>query len=115
MPDLRQLARQHLEAARSSEHGRSADRILHDGHLRQSVIALVAGTELSEHNSPQAGSIHVLEGALRVTGLEPTEVTAGELVLLTHRRHAVTALADTVFLLTTVTGLEDEEAHGDPV
>ncbi len=114
MPDLRQLADEHLEAARGSEHGRSADRILHDGHLRQSVIALVAGIELSEHNSPQAGTIHVLEGALRVTGLEEPEVSAGELVLLTHRRHAVTALEDSVFLLTTVTGLEGEEAHGDP-
>lgn len=115
MPDLTQLASRHLAEARASEHGRSAERILHDGHLRQSIIALRAGTELGEHNSPPAGTIHVLEGAVRVTGLDEAEVSAGELELLTHRRHAVTALEDSVFLLTTVTGLDDEQAHGDPV
>jgi quercetin dioxygenase-like cupin family protein len=114
MPDLTQLAREHLEAARVSEHGRSADRILHDGHLRQSIIALVAGTELNEHNSPPAASIQVLQGAVRVTGLDDAEVSAGELEILTHRRHAVTAIEDSVFLLTTVTGLDDEGAHSDP-
>ncbi|AEG43201.1 cupin [Isoptericola variabilis] len=115
MPDLTQIAREHLETARASEHGRSAERILHDKHLRQSIIALRSGAELGEHNSPPAGSIHVLEGAVRVTGLDDAEVRAGELEVLTHRRHAVTALEDSVFLLTTVTGLDDEQAHGDPV
>jgi quercetin dioxygenase-like cupin family protein len=114
MPDLTQLAREHLEAARVSEHGRSADRILHDRHLRQSIIALTAGTELSEHNSPPAASIQVLQGAVRVTGNEEAEVSAGELAVLAHRRHSVVALEDSVFLLTTVTGLDDEQAHSDP-
>jgi len=40
---------------------------------------------------------------LRVTGFDSPDLGAGELTVLTHERHAVTALEDSVFLLTTVT------------
>lgn len=105
MTQLAEVAQAHLTAALASPHGRSAELLLHDGVLRQTVIALRAGTELSEHNSPQAASLHLLTGRLRVSGLEETEVAAGSLVLLTHARHSVLALADSALLLTTVTGL----------
>jgi hypothetical protein len=103
MPDLESLTERHLEVARTSAHGRSAELVLHDGALRQSVIALVAGTELAEHNSPPAASLQVLRGRVQVTGVEGPEIAAGEVEVLTHLRHAVTALEDAVFLLTTVT------------
>src|SRR5690554_2597387 len=109
MTDLVDAAAEHLEAARTSQNGRSAQLLLRDGVLRQSVVALVAGTELAEHNAPHAASIQVLSGKVRVTGVEESEVQAGRLVLLTHERHAVTALKDSVFLLTTVTGLEEDQ------
>lgn len=105
MAHLPELARTHLEAARASEHGRSAELLLHDGVLRQTVIALVAGTELAEHNSPHAASLQVLAGRLEVTGEPSPVVTEGDLVLLTHERHAVRAHEDSVFLLTTVTSV----------
>lgn len=106
MADLPHLVEQHLAAARASEHGRSAELLLHDGVLRQTVIALVAGTELAEHNSPHAASMQVLVGRVQVTGADMPALSAGELALLTHERHAVTALEDAAFLLTTVTGVE---------
>jgi quercetin dioxygenase-like cupin family protein len=109
--DLTDLARSHLTAALADEHGRSAELILRDGPMRQSIIALRSGAELAEHNSPAAASIQVLSGRVRVTGQEPTEVTAGRLDVLTHSRHAVRALEDSVFLLTTVTGID---ATGGP-
>ncbi|MDD9207550.1 cupin [Georgenia sp. 10Sc9-8] len=109
MPDLDALATSHLEAARASEHGRSAELLVHDGPLRQSILALVSGAELAEHNSPHAASLQVLVGTVRVTGEDEPEISAGELHKLTHERHAVTALADSVFLLTTVTGLEESQ------
>jgi quercetin dioxygenase-like cupin family protein len=109
MPDLLDAARVQLDAARASTHGRSAQLVLHDGVLRQNVIALVAGSELPEHNSPPAASLQVLTGRVQVTGVEEPEADAGTLVLLTHQRHAVLALEDSVFLLTTVTSLEDEQ------
>ena len=104
--DLTDLAHTHLAAALADEHGRSAELILRDGPMRQSIIALRSGVELAEHNSPAAASIQVLAGRVRVTGQEPTEVTAGRLDVLIHARHAVLALEDSVFLLTTVTGID---------
>lgn len=55
MDDLDVLARQQLDEARASAHGRSARLFLRDGPLRQTVIALVAGAELDEHNAPCGG------------------------------------------------------------
>ncbi len=109
MVDLDGLTTTHLEAARAARNGRSAELVLHDGVLRQSIIALTAGTELAEHNSPPAASLQVLVGRLRVTGTDGPEARAGELVLLTHERHAVEALEDVVFLLTTVTSLHEDQ------
>lgn len=109
MTDLAHEAQIHLDAARTSPHGRSAQLVLHDGVLRQTVIAVVAGSELAEHNSPPAASIQVLSGRVRVTGLEEAEVAAGQLAALTHQRHAVLALEDSTFLLTTVTSLNEDQ------
>lgn len=50
--DLTALADEHLAAARTAPHGRSAHLVMHDGVLRQTVIALTSGTSLDEHNAP---------------------------------------------------------------
>lgn len=106
MAHLDRSVDEHLAEARQSPHGRSAELLVRDGVLRQSILALRAGTELAEHNSPHAASLQVLHGRVQVTGIEPTgPLETGELVVLTHQRHAVTALEDAVFLLTTVTGV----------
>ncbi|HWS57350.1 MAG TPA: DUF2249 domain-containing protein [Actinotalea sp.] len=101
---LDDAAVRHLAAARSNEHGRSAELLVHDGALRQTILALAAGAELAEHNSPHAASLQVLSGSVHVTGMKQRLLVAGELVALTHQRHAVRADQDAVFLLTTVTG-----------
>lgn len=97
-----------LDEARASERGRFAELILRDGELRQSIIALTEGSVLPEHNSPPAGSIQVLHGQLRVElqGHVQGNLSEGDLWALTHQRHEVRALSDTVFLLTTVTSVE---------
>lgn len=102
--DVMDATTRRLAAAKDDPHGRSAELVVHDGALRQTVIALVAGTELAEHNSPHAASMQVLVGRVRVTGMNPGSVVAGQLVTLTHERHSVAAEEDSVFLLTTVTG-----------
>lgn len=108
MANLDQLTETHLATARTAEHGRSAEILVHDGPLRQTVIALAAGVELGEHNSPPAASVQVLHGRVRVTALDAgdEDVGVGELRVLTHDRHAVRALTDAAFLLTTVTGFD---------
>lgn len=107
MPDLTEIAHEQLETALADPHGRSAHLVAHDGELRQTVIALRAGSGLGEHNSPPAATLQVLQGRVRVTAGEAVqgEFAAGELWVLTHERHAVHGVEDSVFLLTTVTSV----------
>ncbi|MFF0275421.1 MULTISPECIES: cupin domain-containing protein [unclassified Streptomyces] len=100
--DLTALADEHMAAARTAPHGRSAHLIMHDGVLRQSVIALTAGTSLDEHNAPPAASLQVLRGRVNLTMAgRAEEMSAGILRMLTER-HGITALDDSVVLLTAV-------------
>ncbi len=110
--DVHQLAQDQLALAHDDPHGRSAQIAVHDGHLRQTVIALTKGTRLAEHNSPPAGSILVLRGTVGVTtGDRVDTMPAGFLATLTHDRHGVEALSDAAILLTTVTSVA-EPSHG---
>ncbi|MFD1718761.1 cupin [Georgenia deserti] len=109
MADLTERVEAHLVAARADERGRSAELLVHDGPLRQTIIALTAGTEIGEHNVPDAASIHVLHGRVRVP--EDGELEAGSLWAMRGLRTAVVAVDDAAFLLTAVTGVGQ---HGDP-
>lgn len=107
MATVSQTADRILAVARDSTHGRHAELLAHDGPLRQSLLALSAGSRLEEHNAPPAASLYLLQGAVSVVGETTVEVSAGELHVLTRSRHSVTAHEDSVFLLTTVTGIEE--------
>ncbi|MGW5115496.1 cupin [Streptomyces noursei] len=112
MVNLETLVRDQLDDARASAHGRSAHLFVHDGPLRQTVIALLAGTELDEHNAPPAASLQVLRGRVRVTGPGGgQELTAGHVAATPHARHGLQALEDSVVLLTAVTEVR-ERARG---
>ncbi|MFD6531704.1 cupin [Streptomyces sp. NPDC060184] len=103
MNDLNALADEHLAAARSSPHGRSAHRLLQQPPLRQTVIALTSGSALDEHNAPLAASLLVLRGAVRITAPSgDVEMTTGALVPIPRERHGLLALEDAVVLLTAV-------------
>lgn len=104
-------ARQLLEKACAAENGRAAKMLVNDGPLRQTVIALKAGTMLQEHNSPPAASLFLFTGRVTVEGQEEETVGEGQLVTLTHQRHSVSAVEDSVFLLTTVTNVEGQGSH----
>ena len=103
-----------IDLARKAEHGRHAELLINDGPLRQTVIALKQGVRLSEHNSPPAASIQVIRGSVKVTGEETVVLNTGTVEALTHHRHSVEALDDSVFLLTTVTSVPGAESHGAP-
>jgi len=110
--DVHQLAQEQIDLAHQDPHGRSAQIVVHDGPLRQTVIALTKGTRLADHNSPPAGSVLVLRGTVVVTTADRADtLPAGYLVTLTHERHGVEALSDAAILLTTVTGT-GEPSHG---
>ncbi|MCT2590333.1 cupin [Streptomyces sp. N2-109] len=106
MSDIIRLAEDHLARARDDPHGRSAELVVHDGPLRQTVIALSCGAVLEEHNAPPAAGVHVLRGLVRLTGPAANrELGAGEVQSIPRERHGLEALDDSVVLLTTVTGI----------
>ncbi|MFF8276060.1 cupin [Streptomyces lateritius] len=103
MQDLAALADEHLAKAHADAHGRSAHLVVHDGVLRQSVIALVSGAALDEHNAPPAASLQVLRGRVRLTAADRSEdLSVGQLRMIPKERHGMTALDDAVVLLTAV-------------
>lgn len=95
--------REHLERAAASSTGRSAE-TLYGGHehtLRQTLIALRAGTTLAEHESPGEATVLVLRGRVRLhSGDETWEGMAGDLLLVPPARHSLEALEDAAALLT---------------
>ncbi|GAB2516434.1 hypothetical protein CATRI_12930 [Corynebacterium atrinae] len=105
MSIVNEKARQLLEEACAAENGRAAKLLVNDGPLRQTVIALKKGTTLQEHNSPPAASLFMFSGTIAVQGEEESTIGEGQLVTFIHQRHAIAALEDSVFLLTTVTGI----------
>jgi quercetin dioxygenase-like cupin family protein len=92
-----------LVTARSHHSGRAAQ-TLHGGHdhfLRQTVIALAAGQELGEHESPGEATLQVLRGHVRLTvGQQSCDGTAGDYLVIPPARHALSALEDSAVLLT---------------
>ena len=101
------LAEEQLAAAREAHAGRSAQ-TTHGGHdhaLRQTVLALLAGHELAEHESPGEATLQVLTGRVRLTaGDEAWEGASGDLVAIPPARHALAALEDAAVLLTVRVG-----------
>lgn len=102
---LTALAREHLAKARTAGAGRSATTVYggHEHTLRQTLIALVAGTALDEHESPGEATLQVLTGRVRLTaGDHGWEGSPGDQIVVPPQRHALHALEDSVVLLTVV-------------
>lgn len=99
--DLHALAGDLLEKAASEHSGRAARTLPHpvDG-LRQTVIALRADAELSEHESPGPASLLVVRGRVRlVAGEESVSLGAHAITPVPNRRHSLHADEDSVVLL----------------
>ncbi|WP_052869015.1 MULTISPECIES: cupin [Streptomyces] len=107
MDDLTALARQQLDDAKADPHGRSARLFLHDGPLRQTVIALIGGASLDEHVSPPAGSVQILHGHVQITtGDGKQDMIAGQVAPVPREKHGVTAVENSALLLTSVTHVD---------
>ena len=104
MHDLSLLIREHMEKAHVDPHGRSAHLLIHEGPLRQTIIALTAGTKLDDHEAPLAATLQVLYGDVRITTADGGErERCGGLCVIPQERHGLVARDDSVVLLTTVT------------
>jgi quercetin dioxygenase-like cupin family protein len=100
---LTALAREQLKPAKQAASGRSADTVYggHEHVLRQTLIAMVAGRELGEHENPGEATVHVLQGRVRLNGDgHRWEGSPGDLLIVPPARHSLQALEDCVVLLT---------------
>ena len=99
---LQAAGREQLAAATTASSGRSA-RTVYGGHehvLRQTVIALIAGNSLAEHDNPGDATILVLSGRVRLTaGTVDWEGREGDLLLVPAARHSLLAVEDATVLL----------------
>jgi quercetin dioxygenase-like cupin family protein len=99
--DLSVLAEELLGKADGEHARRAALTLPHpvDG-LRQTVIALLAGADLSEHESPGPASLLCLRGRVRlVAGDETVELRAAQISPIPNRRHSLHADEDSVVML----------------
>lgn len=103
---LTALARHHLGQARVVPSGRSAHTV-HGGHehaLRQTLVALRAGTDLDEHESPGEATLQVLQGRVTlVAGEDRWNGSPGDLIFIPDARHSLEGVEDSVVLLTVAT------------
>ena len=97
------IAREQAKRAATASSGRSAETVYggHEHALRQTVLALTAGSSLDEHKSPGEATIQVLRGRVRLTAGEVAwEGRTGDLLVVPAMSHALQAVEDSAVLLT---------------
>jgi len=97
------IAREQAKRAGAASSGRSAETVFggHEHALRQTVIALTAGSALDEHENPGEATIQVLRGRIRLTAGQTTwEGRTGDMLIVPDARHALAAIEDSAILLT---------------
>ena len=101
--DLAAAGEELLDKARGGSAGRAARTLTPGGGapLKQTLLALTAGAELSEHASPGAATLQVLRGrAALAWGGQRLDVGEGDWAAIPDAPHALHADEDTVVLLT---------------
>lgn len=97
------LVRDHLKRAAAASTGRSAETVYggHEHVLRQTLIAMTAGTTLAEHENPGEATVLVLRGRVRLlSGENSWDGISGDLLIVPDARHGLEALEDSAVLLT---------------
>jgi quercetin dioxygenase-like cupin family protein len=100
---LTALARHQLETARAASSGRSAHTVYggHEHNLRQTLMAMTAGSTMDDHESPGEATLQVLQGRVRVTNSQSGwDGSPGDHIVLPRTRHGLHAVEDSVVLLT---------------
>lgn len=71
--------------------------------LKQTLLALISGTSLQEHDAPTVATLQILHGRVRlVAGATEVELANGDHTVIPAQRHHLDALEDAVVLLSVV-------------
>lgn len=92
-----------LDAARAGDSGRAARTLVKGAgaRLKQTLLALTAGTVLADHEAPGEASLQVLRGSVRLTADDvDLPMAEGAYAPIPATRHGVRAIEDAVVLLT---------------
>jgi len=93
-----------MKSAATAPAGRAAETVYggHEHVLRQTlIIALTAGSVMSEHENPGEANVQVLGGRVRlVADATEWEGRDGDLLIVPQARHTLHALEDSAVLLT---------------
>jgi quercetin dioxygenase-like cupin family protein len=97
------VAAQQLELAAAHGGRPAADTVVggHERVLRQTVVGILKGAELGEHNNPGEATVYVLRGRVHLTSQgQSWEGRSGDLLKVPDARHGLQALEDSAILLT---------------
>jgi quercetin dioxygenase-like cupin family protein len=97
------LVRQQMHLAVSAGGGHAADTVFggHEKVLRQTVVGMIAGSRLAEHENPGEATVLVLHGRVRLSAADLSwDAARGDLLIVPESRHSVEALEDSALLLT---------------
>ncbi|HEX5540616.1 MAG TPA: cupin domain-containing protein [Micromonospora sp.] len=100
---LDEVGRDLSRKAAGATAGRSAQTVYGGAEqvLRQTVLALRAGSGLAEHENPGEATLLVLQGRVELSSGETTwPGRQGDLLVIPQARHALQAIDDAVVLLT---------------
>ena len=96
------VAREQLKIAGAASSGRSAETVYggHERVLRQTLMALTAGTNMAEHENPGEATLLVVLGRVQLSsGKDRWVGRPGDLIVIPPARHSVEALEDSAVLL----------------
>lgn len=93
-PDMLAEARRHASR-------RAARTLVSGTSQRATLIALVEGAGMADHDAPTAATLYVVTGTVELhTHDHKWQLNTGDLAVTPHQRHGLTAVTDAVVLLT---------------